>query len=1057
MADLLNMTADRITVGTSLDTRTPFAFVPNYFTDYMMPLYEARNSLVIAEITAFQNYIDAQYVAFLNATRPAFILTKQYKPAFTTAYNKIQSDSATYITAAAYFGIDSSNFSSAIFRLTTLLNFLDSNWNNTSVDTILSEVNLTSLEFAFISVYVYQMNILKNILNHLSGASDTANTSYYPTYNITLNPGSFIQDDYYSLAGNSTALTASNSYASITAYIDTFLRAANVSVPVPGIPHTTNDNYFQIIDFALTKFNPVHNTLTAAQKTAYTNALTAIKNGILAMLSSTDTVIYQLGPSPLILNQSAGQGITKRTYKSNIDIAALNALNQSAGTVDIGASYFGNLLPSAGYLFDSSLSQFATGGYQDFNVTVNQTIAGFPGNNAFSSAVLLSDGRVFLVPDTSSVAKIFNPITNTFSNASGSYNGNKEFSAGVVLTTGPNTGSVYLVPYNSTAAKLYNPSTDTLSNVTGTIVGGSFAGARDFIKAAILGNYVYLAPFRNLKFVRYNMSTGATNFINFSVAISSANYPTDGGHFCDIVPFTDRLVLVPDCHAYTQVIMLSLPTSAQAILLPTAPFPSKDAPGTNIRNFIRAIKVNSTDAIFISLWARKVCTYFSTFTSSPYGRVVIADRTVANSQVDYFESTTTSSPYPYSSGVMLPNGNALLIPYNAGDIKKIFGPVWSAQATLPTLISANNAAFSDGILLNDGRVLLIPASSTTAIILSTTNTGGLVPYTITKAYDRGLKYNNIFVDIMSWVWPSGTLPKAKKSALAAYIADLKADADALTLIGGTNNNVNSSYYDPITGAYGSRTPDSAARLTALGTAYTNFFNYTDSLASALADTSTDLSLGTGTTEAASPYCNIVNGYYDTSRCLWSPSFFGLFRSLVKAMSDLYYTLKAANEYLPPLTGQYPYAFGIQTPTLNYNHPVETPSTVTYFSTPVSSEAASITNLASVTGVSSSAYSALLPNITTYNNLKDTPPTNAKKLFASKAVFQSYGKIHYTASNSVPSDWNTAGAVIESSAGTTIIGRVDYNTPYSSNARFDNDSSGLNTSHADLLTKTLFVF
>jgi hypothetical protein len=84
------------------------------------------------------------------------------------------------------------------------------------------------------------------------------------------------------------------------------------------------------------------------------------------------------------------------------------------------------------------------------NDTTSTPAGTYPGSNAFASGVLLPDGRVFCVPNSSTSARIYDPVANSVSTPAGTYPGNIAFAGGVLLPD----GRVFCVPRNSDSARI---------------------------------------------------------------------------------------------------------------------------------------------------------------------------------------------------------------------------------------------------------------------------------------------------------------------------------------------------------------------------------------------------------------------------------------------------------------------------------------------------------------------------------------------------------------------------------------------------------------------------
>jgi hypothetical protein len=95
--------------------------------------------------------------------------------------------------------------------------------------------------------------------------------------------------------------------------------------------------------------------------------------------------------------------------------------------------------------------------------------------------VLLHDGRIFLVPNYSTQAWIYNPTTDTVQIASGAYPGGDAYRGGVLMSD----GRVFMIPFNTTQPAIYDPITDTktvtnLFSVNGYVSGVLLPDGRVF-------------------------------------------------------------------------------------------------------------------------------------------------------------------------------------------------------------------------------------------------------------------------------------------------------------------------------------------------------------------------------------------------------------------------------------------------------------------------------------------------------------------------------------------------------------------------------------------------
>jgi len=93
-----------------------------------------------------------------------------------------------------------------------------------------------------------------------------------------------------------------------------------------------------------------------------------------------------------------------------------------------------------------------------YNVyTANALGAPFSGNGAYSGTVLLPDGRVYFIPYNATVAKIFDPVTDTFSTPNGVFPGNDSYRSGFLMPD----GRVCMPPFGAGKIAFYDPITNT--------------------------------------------------------------------------------------------------------------------------------------------------------------------------------------------------------------------------------------------------------------------------------------------------------------------------------------------------------------------------------------------------------------------------------------------------------------------------------------------------------------------------------------------------------------------------------------------------------------------
>lgn len=160
-----------------------------------------------------------------------------------------------------------------------------------------------------------------------------------------------------------------------------------------------------------------------------------------------------------------------------------------------------------------------------------------------SGCVLLPNGNVYFIPfvaNSHPIAKIYNPTTNTLSNAGGTFSGAGTFGGGILL---PN-GKVFCIPANSTTARIYDPATNTLS-----IPAGTYPGSDAFYGGVLLSNgKVVLIPKTATKayIYDYNTDTLTTSAPDFpgSNAFLGGCYLSDGTIYCS--PYNSTVAKIYD-------------------------------------------------------------------------------------------------------------------------------------------------------------------------------------------------------------------------------------------------------------------------------------------------------------------------------------------------------------------------------------------------------------------------------------------------------------------------------------------------------------------------------
>lgn len=171
-----------------------------------------------------------------------------------------------------------------------------------------------------------------------------------------------------------------------------------------------------------------------------------------------------------------------------------------------------------------------------------------PSGKSFYSGQLSLDGTyVLLTPFNSPFAlKVGTsaPYDRVFAGLGTTFTGGSNFSGSVLLPD----GRVFFVPYNSTVAYIYNPNTDTFS-----IAGGTYLGVPAKYRTGILmpDGRICMPPFGFQKVAYYDPITNTTSF---SVTIGSASYKYAGGTVLEdgrivIAPYNEQraLFITPVC------------------------------------------------------------------------------------------------------------------------------------------------------------------------------------------------------------------------------------------------------------------------------------------------------------------------------------------------------------------------------------------------------------------------------------------------------------------------------------------------------------------------------
>ena len=323
------------------------------------------------------------------------------------------------------------------------------------------------------------------------------------------------------------------------------------------------------------------------------------------------------------------------------------------------------------------------------NITYSTAATDMEYTHEYSGGVLLSDGRVVLVPSSAMTIGCFNPATNAYSVLvdtslyahvahTGVYTGSI-YSGGVLLRD----GRVVFVPHESIVVGVFDPATNAYSTIPGAPGGRAYSGG------------VLLRDGRVL-FVPYNATTigifdPATNAYSTIPGVKVCGAP--GAYKSGVLLNDGRVVFVP-----------------------------WNAMNAGIFN----PKTNEYREV-----ARRSPTGFMHYDAEysggvllPDGRVLFVPRNtwdigIFDPAVNKY-STIQGTPGKYlmfSGGVLLPDGRVVFVPYVTREIG-VFDLKARKLIAIKGAAAPGRAAYEGGVLLHDGRVMLIPWNAKRIGILS---------------------------------------------------------------------------------------------------------------------------------------------------------------------------------------------------------------------------------------------------------------------------------------------------------------------------------------------------
>jgi len=324
----------------------------------------------------------------------------------------------------------------------------------------------------------------------------------------------------------------------------------------------------------------------------------------------------------------------------------------------------------------------------------------------YSGGVLIPDGRVVFTPFFSQSIGIFNPYTSSFTAITNNINNtnttvpsaNGDYNGSVLL---PN-GTVLFIPFNSTNVGLFNPITNNFTINTNlktfdtTYTHGIYsATGASFYGGVLLPNgMVLFIPYNSTRLVVYDPNNHILNDI--TTAADATNPLLSSG----IYGKYSGGVLLPDGR------ILFVPTST-----------------TN--NIANIVLFELTDPVTLK-----------------YTLTQKLQITIQNPNPNNFAQNQNDVSDLFKGGVLLQNGNVLFVPYNAKSIgiydpiNNIYNPITNNQT-----IYLPYQAFSGGISLPDGRVIFSPFEMPSILIYDLTNNQITIPYATLQL--NGLNYTYV--------------------------------------------------------------------------------------------------------------------------------------------------------------------------------------------------------------------------------------------------------------------------------------------------------------------------
>lgn len=308
----------------------------------------------------------------------------------------------------------------------------------------------------------------------------------------------------------------------------------------------------------------------------------------------------------------------------------------------------------------------------------------YTGSSGFRGCVLMSDGRVFIVPHNSTAPRIYDPVTDTLSTPGGSYPGGVSAYTGAVLLK---DGRVFCVPSYATAARIYDPAIDTTSTPTGVYPGGGAFWGGVLLK----DGRVFCVPYNSTTARIYDPATD-------TLTTPNGTYPGTNSYGYGVLLPDGRVFMVPRGQTVAKIY---------------------DPVANTVVNAGGTFTISTGGVLLPD--GRVFCVPINNLVSSTASIYNPTTNTVTQTA-----GTFGSIASNFESGVLLPDGRVFCVPIY-GPSARIYDPL-TDTITTPAGNYDLGATFNfcGGVLLPDGRVFCAPHNATAAALAqgSTMNLSG---------------------------------------------------------------------------------------------------------------------------------------------------------------------------------------------------------------------------------------------------------------------------------------------------------------------------------------------